>query len=281
MPTVFYTALALGAFAANSVLCRIALSHGAIDAATFTSVRLVAGALTLLAVSAFGRRKSDHAGSWLSAGLVALYAVPFAFGYTNLTIGTGALILFFSVQATMMGSALWTGERPRPMQWAGLVLAFAGIVYLVLPGLAAPPLTAASLMVLAGCSWGVYSLRGRGSSDPLAQTTTNFVRAVPFALAANLATVGHLHAETKGVVLALLSGSLASGLGYVVWYQALRGLSAMRAAVVQLSVPVLAAAAGVIFLGEIISARLVVSAAAVIGGLALALIGREGLARRP
>ena len=281
MRTIAYTALALVAFAANSVLCRVALHHATIDAATFSTVRLTSGAAPLLLISAWSRRGSSNAKSstrsWISAFMLFLYAVPFSFAYTRLSTGTGALILFGSVQVTMMVVALSSGERPHPLQWFGLALALAGLVYLVLPGLEAPPLAGAALMALAGFSWGVYSLRGRSAANPLEQTTINFVRTVPMVLAVSLVARSHFHAQRQGVLLAIASGALASALGYVVWYEALRGLTAMRAAAVQLLVPILAALGGVIFLAESISARLVLSAVLVLGGIALTLVGRERL----
>jgi drug/metabolite transporter (DMT)-like permease len=267
-----YTTLALVAFAANSVLCRLALRDGAIDAASFSAIRLISGAATLLLLTT-GHSKTAWRvdGSWTSAALLFLYAVPFSFAYLGLSAGTGALILFGSVQLTMMVSALRSGERPRPLQWLGIGLACAGLVYLVLPGLTAPPLGSAALMALAGCAWGFYSLRGRAATNPLAQTTSNFVRAVPMVLAVSALALPQLHVEPRGALLAVASGALASALGYVVWYTALRGLTATRAAVVQLAVPVLAAAGGVVLLAEMVTHQLVLSAAMVLGGIALAL----------
>jgi len=278
--TISYTILALVAFAANSVLCRVALRSDTIDPASFSTLRLIAGAITLVAVGWWSRKGTLQTGSWISAALLFLYAVSFSFAYTRLTTGTGALILFGCVQLTMMSVALWTGERPHALQWSGLALALAGLSYLVLPGLASPPLTGAGLMALAGISWGGYSLRGRGSSGPLAQTTDNFVRSVPLVLAVSLLAIPQFHVEREGALLAVASGSVASGLGYVVWYLALGGLTATRAAVVQLAVPILAAIGGVIVLSETISPRLIVSATLVLGGIAMALIGREGVSDR-
>lgn len=280
MPTIGYTTAALVAFAANSVLCRIALLHATVDAATFSTIRLISGAVTLLLVTAWSQRRAlPVTGSWTSAALLAVYAVPFSFAYTSVSTGTGALILFGSVQVTMLVAVLRAGERPHVAQWFGLSFALAGLVVLVSPGLTAPPLTAAVLMAIAGASWGAYSLRGRGTANPLAQTTDNFVRAVPLVVAVSLVTLPHAHLETRGVVLSVASGAIASGLGYVAWYAALRGLTGMQAAVVQLSVPILAAAGGVIFLTEAISARLVLSTIMVLGGIALAIVGRERLLR--
>ncbi len=270
--TALLTALALVAFAGNSVLCRLALGEGSIDAASFSSVRLVTGALTLLAVSAWRRRGAPQVGGdWRSAAALFLYAVPFSYAYATLTTGTGALILFGSVQATMIVSALLGGERPAPLQWAGLAVALAGLGYLVAPAVARPSLLGSASMAVAGIAWGRYSVRGRRSADPLAGTTGNFSRSVPLALVVSLVFAGFAHASLRGLALAVASGALASGLGYVVWYGALRGLSGTRAAVVQLSVPVIAAAGGVVFIGEQITGRLVVAGSMVLGGIALAV----------
>jgi drug/metabolite transporter (DMT)-like permease len=213
--------------------------------------------------------------------MLFLYAIPFSFAYTRLSTGAGALILFGCVQLTMMSVALWSGERPHPLQWLGLATAFGGLVYLVLPGIEAPSLIGALLMAVAGFSWGVYSLRGRTAVNPLAQTTSNFVRSIPFVVAVSLATLPAFHVEREGIVLAIASGALASGLGYVVWYEALRALTSTRAAVVQLLVPILAAMGGVLFLAEAVSARLVLSGVLVLGGIAVALAGRERIAVKP
>ena len=272
-----YTALALIAFAANSILCRLALSEEAIDPASFTSVRLMAGAVMLYALVRGHRGGSAPLkGSWLSAAMLALYAVPFSLAYVSLTAGTGALLLFGAVQATMLLASVGAGERPDAVQWIGVVLALAGLVYLLLPGLASPPLMAAMLMLLAGVAWGVYSLLGKGSADPLRETAGNFVRAVPFAIAVSAVMLRDLHLELRGLVLAIASGAVASGLGYVLWYAALRDLSGFTASIVQLAGPVLAAAGGVLLLDERISLRLAVAATLVLGGIALAIMGRSG-----
>jgi drug/metabolite transporter (DMT)-like permease len=266
------TIVALAAFAANSILCRLALRTGSIDPASFLTVRIAAGAAMLLLVTASAREQAAvRSGSWGGAALLILYGVPFSFAYLQLSAGTGALILFGAVQLTMMGSALTSGERPAPTQCLGVALAAAGLVYLVLPGLAAPPLTGALLMAVAGVAWGLYSLQGRGAGNPLAQNTSNFVRALPLVIAANLIALQQAHVTGAGLLLAVASGALASGLGYVVWYIALRGLTAARAAVVQLAVPVIAAAGGVLFLSEALSRRLIVAAVMILGGIALAL----------
>ena len=271
MRTLAYTVLALIAFAANSLLCRLALRQPHIDPATFSTIRLASGAATLLLITT-ATRGADwrRSASWRSAAVLALYAVPFAFAYTQLSAGDGALILFGSVQATMLIAALRAGERVGRAQWGGLAVAVAGLVYLMLPGLTAPTPIAAVLMAIAGLGWGSYSLLGRGDADPLARTTGNFVRAVPMVCAVSVVTLPRLHAEAVGLWLAAASGSLASGVGYAVWYAALRALSSARAAIVQLSVPVLTAAGGVLFLGERFSFRLLLATILIVGGVAIA-----------
>lgn len=276
--TALCAGLALVAFAGNSVLCRMALGPGLIDAATFSIVRLASGAIMLLLTGTILRKAPARVGgSWASALLLFTYAIPFSFAYVSLSTGTGALILFGVVQVTMMTAALRSGERPHPQQWAGLALSLGGLVYLVLPGLAAPSASGGALMAVAGVSWGLYSMRGRRSVDPLSQTTGNFLRAVPLALAVGVFGVSPLRIEPAGVLLAVLSGAVASGLGYVCWYAALAGVSATRAAMMQLTVPILAATGGVIVIGETITMRLVLAAIVVLGGTSLALVGRGRL----
>lgn len=280
--TLVCAALALVAFAANSVLCRMALGRPDIDAASFSSIRLASGAAALLLATLWLRRRPFPAGgTWMSALMLSLYAVPFSFAYVSLSAGTGALILFGSVQATMLLAAIGSGERPHAMQWIGLILALAGLTYLVLPGLAAPSLTGSALMAIAGFSWGIYSVRGRGTGGPLLETTGNFVRSVPLALAVSLVSLRQGHVTPAGALLAVASGALASGAGYVFWYAALAGLSATRAAMVQLPVPALAAAGGIVFLAETVTLRLVVATILILGGVGLALAGRERLAGGP
>ena len=284
-PLAGLTALAMLAFAANSLLCRLALQQGRIDPASFSAIRLAAGALTLAAVMR-GRRAvpapASAAGgaAWPSALLLFAYAALFSFAYVSLPAGTGALILFGAVQLTMLGAGLLSGERFAPGGWLGMALALAGLAALLLPGAAAPSLYGAALMAGAGAAWGGYSLRGRGAPDPLAATRASFVRAAPLALLLELLLVlrfaTRVHADAGGVGLALASGALTSGLGYVVWYAALRRLSALRAAVVQLSVPLLAAGGGVLLLGEAFTARLALAALAILGGIGLVLGSRAG-----
>lgn len=273
--TVALAALTLVAFAANSVLCRLALGGGAIDAASFTTIRVASGAAMLLLVSRLTRtRGSGLGGNWGSAVVLFLYALPFAFAYTTLSTGTGALILFGCVQATMMIAALRAGERPTLLEWAGLAAAIAGLVYLVSPGLSAPDPPGAALMGIAGVSWGLYSLRGRGSSDPVGTTTGNFLRATPLVALAGASLWPASVVSWRGATLALVSGAVTSGLGYVIWYRTLRRITATRAAIVQLPVPLLTAIGGVIVLSESVSTRLVVAAVLILGGVGLAIASR-------
>ncbi|SDJ28846.1 DMT family transporter [Variovorax sp. OV700] len=281
LQTVALTAAAMVAFAANSLLCRLALQHQGIDPASFGSIRLVSGALTLaLVVRLRARPPSPARVDWLAAAMLFGYVAFFSFAYLSLPAGTGALILFGAVQLTMLGAGLGSGERFGPLAWLGFVLAAGGLVYLVLPGVAAPPLLGAVLMAIAGVAWGVYSLRGRGVADPLAATARNFLRAVPLALALSLVFVARAHADVTGIALAVASGAVTSGLGYVIWYAALARLSAMQAATVQLSVPLLAAIGGVLLLSEAITPRLAAASVAILGGIAIVLSQKSRNARR-
>ena len=273
------TILALVAFAGNSVLCRLALADSSIDAASFTTVRLVSGAIALLIIlsaTSRGARPASY-GSWMSAAMLFLYAACFSFAYISLDTGIGALILFGMVQATMVAGALMAGDRPTVAEWIGWLLAVGGFVYLVSPGLTAPSPGGSALMAIAGIAWGIYSLRGRNESFALAGTTYNFVRSVPLVLVVSAFSLQDLHLTTNGVVLAILSGTITSGVGYAVWYTALQSISSMQAAMVQLSVPVLAAAGGILLLSESISLRLFVSSLLILGGIFLAIFGKTKL----
>ena len=275
--TILFTTFAMVAFASNSFLNRLALGQGTIDAASYTTIRLASGALMLLLLAVLQRKNGQPIlrGSWLSAALLFLYALSFSFAYLNLSTGTGALILFGSVQVTMILVALKNGEGPLALEWTGLFLALGGLVYLVFPGLTAPSPLGSASMTLAGIAWGFYTLRGRGSQNPLADTAGNFLYAVPMILFIRLISLGDVRISMNGVLFAAISGALASGLGYVVWYAALRGLTTTRAATVQLSVPVLAAWSGVVFLSENVSIRLLLAGALILGGIGLSVAGRR------
>jgi drug/metabolite transporter (DMT)-like permease len=273
--TAALTALAMLAFAGNSLLCRLALKHTAIDAASFTTVRLVAGAVTLWLILRLRGGSPKGAGNWGSALALFAYAAGFSFAYIGLTAATGALLLFGSVQATMIGVGLWRGERLRPVQSFGLLCALCGLAALLWPGLSAPPLLASALMIGAGISWGIYSLRGKGAGDPTVVTAGNFLRTVPVTVAMSLAAWSWWSLDTQGLIYALASGALASGVGYAIWYTALRGLKATSAATVQLSVPVIAAAGGILLLGEAMTQTLLLSSLTIVGGIALVLWGRQ------
>ena len=276
------TLLALLAFAGNSLLCRAALAHTDIDAASFTLVRLLSGAVVLWLLASLRRSGGRGRGNWLSAFALFAYAAAFSFAYVKLTAAAGALLLFGAVQATMIAHGLWSGERLRPLQLGGLLLACGGLVGLVLPGLSAPPLLAALLMVTAGIAWGVYSLRGRGAGDPLQVTAGNFLRAVPMAAVLSLLLFGQASPDPAGLGYAVQSGALASGVGYAIWYTALPFLKSVTAATVQLAVPVIAAMGGVLLLGEPLTPRLLAASAAILGGVALVvLLGARGRANTP
>ena len=274
--TILFTTLAMVAFASNSLLNRFALGQDAIDPVSYTTMRLVSGAVMLCLIAFLQKRNEQPIlrGNWFSAAFLFLYAITFSFAYLSLSTGTGALILFGSVQVTMIVVALQSGERPRLLEWTGLFLALGGLVYLVFPGLTAPSPLGSALMVTAGISWGFYTLRGRGSQNPLAATAGNFVYAVPMILVVLIISLKNVSISSNGVLLAVLSGALASGIGYVIWYAALRGLTTTRAATVQLSVPVIAAWSGVVFLSEKVSPRLLIAGILILGGIALALSSR-------
>lgn len=270
-PVVF----AMLAFAGNSLLCRIALRDTAIDAASFTSIRLAAGALMLAAIVFARHGRPWSAGTWRAALMLFAYAACFSLAYRQLTAATGALLLFGAVQTTMLAYGLATGERLRGLQWLGLVVALAGLVGLLLPGLAAPPPEGAAFMLAAGIAWGVYSLLGRGVTDPIGTTAGNFLRTVPFTLAFSLATTAHASLDRTGTVYAVASGAITSGLGYVLWYAALPALKAASAATIQLSVPVIAAAGGVLLLAEPLTPRLLIATVAILGGIALVILRKR------
>ena len=308
------------AFASNSLLCRAALKQTNIDAATFTLIRVISGAVALWLVmkmrtwpvvdgtaapladcsktrlgfpSPLSSPKSrgdsfslgenvrmrvlgwKHAANWISGLALFLYAAAFSFAYIDVSAGTGALLLFGAVQATMILWGFNKGERLNLIQIAGFAIAVSGLVVLVFPGLSAPPLIASILMVGAGVAWGVYSLRGKGEKDPITATTTNFLGAVPFAVALSIASISRTRIDFAGTTYAIISGAITSGIGYVIWYSALPGLKAASAATVQLSVPVLAAAGGILLLGEPMTLRYLLASIAVLGGIALVVVTRH------
>jgi drug/metabolite transporter (DMT)-like permease len=266
------------AFAGNSLLCRMALKAAAIDPATFTSIRIVSGAVALWLLASLRSGGNKWAGNWLSAATLFAYAAAFSFAYVHLSAGTGALLLFGAVQATMIVWGLHKGERVRALQWFGLAVAIGGLVALLLPGLEAPPLSGALLMMAAGIAWGAYSLRGRGTQDPMASTAGNFLRAVPFTLVLSVVMAAQARIDLRGAGYAFASGALTSGVGYAIWYAALRGLKATSAASVQLSVPIIAAVGGVVLLGESLALRLVGASIAVLGGIALVILPKRATA---
>jgi drug/metabolite transporter (DMT)-like permease len=281
--TTLLTSLALVAFASNSLLTRLALGAGQMDAASFTTVRLAAGALVLAALV----RARGQTSMWTPprgralVGPLALfvYAVPFSFAYVRIGAAAGALLLFGAVQITMIGWGIATGERPRPRTWIGLALAAAGLAWLTLPAVGRPDPFGSGLMIIAGCAWGVYSLAGKAAKDALTSNARSFIWALPPALLVDVAVAGSARIDARGLALGITSGAVTSGLGYAIWYRALRGLTATQAAILQLSVPVIAAVGAVALLRESLNPRLVVSGGAVLGGLSLVLSQRARPAR--
>ena len=275
------TTLSMLAFAGNSLLCRLALQQSHLDAGSFTSIRLVSGALVLWLVARKFRGDQNGAGNWPSALALFIYATAFSFAYVRLPTATGALLLFGAVQATMISYGLWKGERLQPLQRVGLALALSGLLGLLLPGISAPPLAGSVLMLGAGVAWGVYSLRGKGAGDPTRVTAGNFLRAAPIAIALSLLMLGlqRVTLDAAGIGYALASGALTSGLGYAIWYTAVPALKATTAATVQLSVPVLAALGGIVFLGEAVTLRLGLASLAILGGIALVVLQKRAAPR--
>jgi drug/metabolite transporter (DMT)-like permease len=273
--TAVLTSLAMIAFAGNSLLCRIALERTSIDPASFTTIRLVSGAVMLGLIVRMKYGAFIGAGGWLSACALFVYAAAFSFAYTSLPTGIGALLLFGAVQATMISYGIWSGERLLRLQMVGLALALGGLVGLLSPGLSAPPLLGSILMVIAGMAWGMYSLRGAGPGNAITVTAGNFLRAAPIAAVLTLLTLNRVSLDAAGIAYAIASGALTSGIGYAIWYTALPALKPTQAATVQLGVPVIAAVGGVVFLSEAVTLRLVLASAAVLGGIALVIIKRN------
>jgi len=278
--SIAYTLFALIAFAANSVLCRLALGDDTIDAASFTVVRLLSSSLTLLIILNMTKRvntSSDNIeskGSWVAALMLFTYAACFSFAYVSLDTATGALVLFGVVQITMILVSISTGNKLHIAEWLGVILAFGGFVYLVLPDVTSPSLSGLVMMIVAGIAWAVYTLKGKSSTAPLADTAYNFFRTTPLVILLALIAYPSIALSMQGVILAVLSGAIASGIGYTIWYIALNSLSSTEAAVLQLSVPVIAAIGGVILVNEMLTLRLVIAVIIILGGILLVVLGR-------
>lgn len=272
---ILLTAIAMIAFAANSVLCRVALRGNAIDPMSFTLIRLASGALMLWLILRFSAKSDKAKGNWKGATSLFLYALAFSYAYVQLEAGTGALLLFGAVQLTMVGHGLLKGERMSASGIAGLMVALAGLIALLLPGASAPPVISSILMITSGVAWGLYSILGKGSSNPLSTTTGNFLLSLPLIVFAALPFSAAFHMKASGLIASIASGAIASGVGYAIWYAVMTQLSSFRAAAVQLSVPVLAAIAGLMFLDESLSLRLAIASLAVIGGIVLVLTSKH------
>jgi drug/metabolite transporter (DMT)-like permease len=269
---ILITTLAMLAFAANSLLCRVALRDTTIDAASFTAIRLASGAAVLALIVRARHGRPMEAGSWAAAACLFGYAAFFSFAYRHLSAATGAILLFGAVQISMLSWGFFSGERLRRLQVSGLLAAVGGLVYMLLPGLSAPPLLGAALMIASGISWAAYSLLGRGTKDPVKATAGNFLRTVPLAALLFLTQQSGTSVDHTGALYAVVSGAITSGLGYVLWYAALPALTSTSAAVIQLSVPAIAALGGVVLLAEPLSSRLVIASATIMGGIALTIL---------
>ncbi len=276
--TLLLTTIAMFAFAANSLLARAALAGGATDALSFTSLRLVSGAVALGLLLLVQKRRQPARGvpgNWISGLSLLAYGVGFSLAYVRLGAATGALILFASVQASMIAWGVAKGQRPGPVATLGLLIALAAFVYLMLPGLHTPDPLGAAMMAGAGVAWGVYSLRGRGNADPTGETAGNFIRAGVLCLPLAAIAAWGGHAERPGIILAVISGVVTSALGYAIWYRALPGLKPIQAASVQLTVPVIAALCAVVLLGETLTLRLVVAGVCILGGVGLTIVAKR------
>jgi drug/metabolite transporter (DMT)-like permease len=276
LKTSLLTVLALIAFAANSVLCRLALGNGFIDASSFTIIRLLSGAIALFIIlSVKGNNTGvSSKGSWFASFMLFTYAITFSYAYLSVDTGTGALILFGTVQITMILLSLISGTRLHISEWAGISIAFTGFIYLIMPSISTPSINGFILMAVSGISWAIYTLKGRSSKNPLMDTTYNFLRTIPFVVILAFLTMKNISYSSEGVILAVLSGAITSGVGYTIWYIALRGLSSTQAAVIQLAVPVIAAIGGVVFVSEIITYRLIISTSIVLGGILMVVLGK-------
>ncbi|MCG6202313.1 DMT family transporter [Psychromonas antarctica] len=277
LKTILLTALALLAFAGNSVLCRLALYDGVIDAASFTSIRLLSGIVFLLFLVAMRTKGKINlrSGSWLSAFFLFLYAIAFSYSYISVDTGTGALILFASVQGTMIVYGLLKGQRLLCLEWVGLFAALLGLFVLLMPGASAPSLMGFALMSISGIAWGGYTLAGKGSKTPLLDTTNNFLRTLPFIVLLTILTLQQVQISNQGLMLAIVSGAVTSGLGYAIWYSALARLTVTQAATIQLTVPIIATFGGVLFSNEMITIKLIISSILVLGGVLVVTLGKR------
>ncbi|MEN8125469.1 MAG: DMT family transporter [Bacteroidota bacterium] len=283
LKTILFTGFALIAFAANSVLCKLALGENNIDASSFTIIRLLSGAIVLFIIINIKKKKkhaSDTKGNWLASTMLFLYAITFSLAYISLDTGTGALILFGSVQISMITLSIFTGTRLHLTEWIGFIIAFLGFVYLILPGVTAPSIQGFFFMTVAGIAWGIYTLIGRNSKDALKDTTYNFIKTIPLLIILTILAFKNINYTTKGIWLAVLSGGITSGIGYTIWYNALRNLTSTQAAVVQLLVPVIAALGGVIFISEKITFRLIAASFLILGGILIVVLGRKYFIRK-
>jgi len=281
LKTFIYTSLALIAFAANSVLCRKALGENNIDASGFTIIRLLSGVIVLIVILSLSKNKKNKEtrGSWYSASMLFLYAVTFSYAYITLDTATGALIAFGSVQITIILYSIFSGHKLHWMEGLGTIIAFLGFVYLILPGVNSPSIEGFILMTIAGSAWGIYTLNGLRSMNPLKDTAYNFARTLPFIILLFLFTMKDISYSLEGVLLAVISGAVTSGIGYTIWYIALRDLTNVQSAVVQLLVPVLAAFGGVIFVSEVISLRLILASLLILGGILIVTLGKNYIKR--
>ena len=275
--TFGYTLLALIAFAGNSIICRIALKETAIEPALFTSIRLISGAIVLMLIVLMTAKtdKTKSKGSWFSAAMLFIYAATFSYAYASLETGTGALILFGVVQITMIAYSLFSGNKMSHIEWLGVAVALCGFLYLMLPGAKAPSVLGFALMTISGIAWGAYSIRGKTTKNPLQDTAYNFLRTIPFLLLLLYFLLQESNYSKTGILLALFSGVVTSGLGYIIWYAALKGLTTIQASVVQLFVPVLAGLGGLILMKEAISFRLFIAALLILGGILLLIVKKN------
>jgi len=275
--TFGYTLLALIAFAGNSIICRIALKETAIEPALFTSIRLISGAIVLMLIVLMTAKtdKTKSKGSWFSAAMLFIYAATFSYAYVSLETGTGALILFGVVQITMIAYSLFSGNKMSHIEWLGVAVALCGFLYLMLPGAKAPSVLGFALMTISGIAWGAYSIRGKTTKNPLQDTAYNFLRTIPFLLLLLYFLLQESNYSKTGILLALFSGVVTSGLGYIIWYSALKGLTTIQASVVQLFVPVLAGLGGLILMKEAISFRLFIAALLILGGILLLIVKKN------